>query len=90
MVGALKSMETQGDTMKAGVATQDEQQVVSLSGLSQLTGFPIEVIKDELLLEDKVDVNGNLSMAGLREALGLYLDKTMLRETDDTHDSQTP
>ena len=51
----------------------------SLRTLSLLTGFPVQLIRKELLLDD-IDENDQLSMDVLRLAMGHYLDTTMLQE----------
>ena len=47
---------------------------VSLSSLAELTGFPAEFIKKELLLEDPT------SMEALRASMMKYLDSTIATE----------
>ena len=48
-----------------------EDQKVPLSSLSELTGFPVEFIKKELLLNGE-----ELSMAELRTSMISYLEST--------------
>ena len=48
-----------------------EDQKVPLSSLSELTGFPVDFIKKELLLEGE-----ELSMAELRTSMISYLEST--------------
>lgn len=48
-----------------------DNQKVPLSSLSELTGFPVEFIKKELLLEES-----ELSMSDLRTSMISYLETT--------------
>lgn len=51
----------------------------SLAELSKLTGFPIKLIKDELLLSQ--DENQDVSLKELREAMLKFIDQSFLEET---------
>lgn len=51
---------------------EDGAQKVPLESLSELTGFPIEFIKKELLLESET-----LSMNDLRKSMAVYLENTV-------------
>ena len=53
-------------------STEDGVEGVSLKTLSELTGFPVDYIKRELLLSDDQE----LSMADLREKVLSYLDSS--------------
>ena len=55
----------------------DSNLIISIESLSELTGFPVELIKEELLVGDKVDPNGSLTMGDLRHAMRQYLTKTL-------------
>ena len=62
-----------------GKAISDEEKV-PLSSLSELTGFPIEMIKSELFAGvENVD---SLQLKDLRTAMLSYIDKTMLVEEE--------
>lgn len=52
--------------------TIDGKEMVDFNQLSDLTGFPVDFIKQELLLEE-----GNVSMDDLRSSMLKYLDATM-------------
>lgn len=65
--------------MEAGNATpgrpgqQDQEKMqVTLESLSELTGFPVDFIKKELLLD-----NDEIKMDHLRKKVASYLDATM-------------
>jgi hypothetical protein len=51
---------------------EDGTQKVPLESLSELTGFPVEFIKKELLLEGET-----LSMNDLRKSMAVYLENTL-------------
>lgn len=52
-----------------------EDEIVSVGKLAELTGFPIEMIKEELLKDsDKNEV----SLAELRKMMANFIDSTML------------
>ncbi|MBT7609504.1 MAG: hypothetical protein HN576_07095 [Bacteriovoracaceae bacterium] len=51
---------------------EDGTQKVLLESLSELTGFPVEFIKKELLLEGET-----LSMNDLRKSMAVYLENTV-------------
>ena len=53
-------------------ANFQEDEKISLSTLSELTGFPLKFIKKELLLEDEA-----LSMDDLRKSMMIYLQSTL-------------
>lgn len=61
------TLESTGD-----VTNIDEDTKLSLSSLSELTGFPEDFIKKELLLEGET-----LSMKELRESVLTYLEATL-------------
>lgn len=56
---------------QGGKVDMDENKKVPLKSLSDLTGFPIEFIKKELLLEEE-----ELSMQDLRSSMITYLEST--------------
>ena len=49
----------------------EDQEQVPLESLSELTGFPVEFIKKELLLDGE-----NVSMSDLRQSIVRYLETT--------------
>jgi len=63
-----------------GIVTSnlDNKQRVGLSSLSELTGFPIDLLKKELLLEGVLDANEEISIEELREAMAKFVNKTLL------------
>ena len=54
--------------------------LINLTSFSELVGFPKELIKEELLLEGKVDESGELEMQDLREAMVNYLNQAWVEE----------
>ncbi|ATH08787.1 hypothetical protein BIY24_12760 [Halobacteriovorax marinus] len=48
------------------------EEMVSFSTLSQMTGFPVDFIKKELLLDEEP-----ISMSQLRESMAIYLESTI-------------
>ncbi len=56
-------------------STQDTD-TITLESLSDLTGFPVELIKSELF-EGSLE-NNELKLGELRQAMMSYIDKTML------------
>ena len=49
---------------------------VELQTLADLVGFPVSLIKDELLLASESSDNQTISMNALRVAVSRYIDKT--------------
>lgn len=58
----------------------NDESMVSLQSLSDLTGFPIEFLKNELLIGNKLSFDNKISMDDLRKAMCFYLNSTMLDE----------
>lgn len=56
---------------------ESKDEIVSLKSLSDLTGFPIEMIKKELFDGSEIKEN-DMSLEELRLAMMSYIDKTML------------
>jgi hypothetical protein len=57
-----------------------KQETVTLESLSDLTGFPIEMIKTELF--NGTDLNeDSISLTELRTAMMSYIDETMLHDS---------
>lgn len=50
---------------------------VNLDSFAELTGFPIELIKNELLFDQNQE---DIDLNDLREAMLKYLNKTMLED----------
>jgi len=57
----------------------ENKEMVSLESLSDLTGFPVEMIKKELFSSDLIDEK--ISLSELRKAMMSYIDETMLSES---------
>ena len=53
------------------------EEKVNLNRFAELTGFPVELIKNELLVDTNQD---DINLEDLREAMLQYLNKTMLTE----------
>lgn len=73
MTVATGSVKDQGETTEANTLNQlQEQQIVPLESLSEMTGFPVDFIKKELLLNED-----ELSMENLRKSMASYLENTI-------------
>lgn len=59
---------------------KEKQEMVTLKSLSDLTGFPVKMIKEELFREQNLDEE-TVSLEDLRTAMMSYLDETMLEES---------
>jgi hypothetical protein len=59
----------QQDAREMGLGSLTEDQKIPLNSLSNLTGFPVDFIKKELLLEDD-----QLSLAELRRSMLAYIE----------------
>lgn len=55
----------------------NEQELVSLDSLAELTGFPVEMIKSELFKNSSLETE-KVTLAELRKAMVSYIDATML------------
>jgi hypothetical protein len=53
---------------------------VSLETLAKMTGFPVEMIKEEIFMGQE---SSEVSLDDLRSAMLSYIDKTMLLVADD-------
>jgi hypothetical protein len=53
------------------------EELVSLGEFSQVIGFPLELIKTELLLDENLNQESTISMNILRQAMLKYLDVSM-------------
>ena len=60
-------------------SAKDKQEIVTLKSLSELTGFPVKMIKEELF-SDKNFSEETVSLDDLRVAMMSYLDQTMLQD----------
>jgi len=58
----------------------NEQELIELSSLADLTGFPVEMIKKELF-DSSLD-SEKISLAELRKAMVSYIDQTMLEDAN--------
>jgi hypothetical protein len=56
----------------------EKQERISLEALASMTGFPIEMIKEEIFKGDAA--TADLSLDELRTAMLSYIDSTMLEE----------
>jgi hypothetical protein len=65
-------MTTSGQTMRA---TEEKNGKVSLETLATLTGFPVELIREEVF---KGEVASQVSLDELRSAMLAFIDSTML------------
>ena len=66
--------------MLENTVKKDDSEMVTLKSLSDLTGFPEEMIKSELFANNSE--NGeSINLESLRAAMMSYIDKTMLAET---------
>ncbi len=59
-----------------GMNTPSEDQIVNLSDFANLAGFPVELVRKELVLDGKD--SDEISMDDLRAAMLKYLDQAML------------
>lgn len=78
-LAAVKVELIQGDRVmnqleKTEIGTQSAVEKTNLAELSKLTGFPIKMIKDELLLSQ--DENQEVSIEELREAMLKFIDQS--------------
>ena len=60
---------------------KEKQEMVTLKSLSDLTGFPVKMIKEELFNDQDLRIE-SLSLEDLRSAMLSYLDKTMLQDEE--------
>jgi site-specific DNA-adenine methylase len=56
---------------------KEKQEMVTLKSLSDLTGFPVKMIKEELFSESDLQ-SESITLEQLRTAMMSYLDETML------------
>ena len=56
--------------------TPSDDQIVDLNEFANMAGFPIELIRKELVLEE--DTDAKVTMAELRAAMLKYLDQATL------------
>lgn len=64
---------------KSGMKNQEG--AVSLQSLSELTGFPLDVIKKELFLESEISDDDLIPIGKLRELMLGFIDKTLLQSS---------
>lgn len=60
-------------------ATED-QEMVTLDTLAEMTGFPVEMIRTELFSSELA--GDEVSLTKLREAMVNYIDATMLKDSE--------
>jgi predicted HTH domain antitoxin len=65
----MESLATNGHDEKTGK--------VSLETLAKMTGFPIEMVKEEVF-KGRIGDNEDISLEELRAAMLAYIDSTML------------
>lgn len=65
-------MTTNNQTM---VGSEEKNGKVSLEVLAKMTGFPVELIKEEIFRGEEAD---QVSLEDLRAAMLTYIDSTML------------
>ena len=53
--------------------------VVTLDALAELAGFPVELVKRELLLGDEIDGQSPLPLSYVRELMMKYLNKSEMQ-----------
>ena len=53
------------------------EEKVDLNSFAELTGFPVDLIKNELLMDQNQE---DINLDELREAMLQYLNKTMMEE----------
>ena len=58
--------------------SDENDNVFTLATFAQMTGFPVELIKKELLLDEHIKDDEMIPMSVLREAMVSYLNKSML------------
>jgi hypothetical protein len=62
------------------IGTETQNGKVSLEVLAKMTGFPVELIKEEIFKGQKTDQE--VSLDDLRNAMLSYIDSTMLMGDD--------
>lgn len=60
--------------------TKQDQDLISLESLADLTGFPVEMIRKELFKSELTDER--ISLGELRKAMVNYIDATMLEDAE--------
>lgn len=61
---------------------KEKQEMVTLKSLSDLTGFPVKMIKEELFNDAQLNEE-TVSLDDLRKAMVTYLDQTMLEDQEE-------
>lgn len=61
---------------------KEKQEMVTLKSLSDLTGFPVKMIKEELFSDAQLNEE-TVSLDDLRKAMVTYLDQTMLEDQEE-------
>ena len=56
-----------------------EAKKISLAALSEMTGFPMEMIQEELFMGKSLD-EGEVALEDLRAAMLNFIDATLLKE----------
>lgn len=58
----------------------DDQEMISLESLADLTGFPVEMIRTELFKSELTEEK--ITLDELRKAMVSYIDATMLEDAN--------
>lgn len=58
----------------------EDQEIISLESLADLTGFPVEMIRSELFKSELADEK--ITLSELRKAMVNYIDATMLEDAN--------
>ena len=66
------SLKNLAKTAELNSQTSSKEEQVSFSALSEMTGFPVEFIKKELLIDEEP-----VSMSQLRTSMAAYLESTI-------------
>lgn len=72
--------------LEESLGSKDNQEMVSLESLADLTGFPVEMIRTELFKSELSDEK--VSLSELRKAMVNYIDATMLEEASENSEAK--
>ncbi|MCT4641752.1 MAG: hypothetical protein N4A33_05590 [Bacteriovoracaceae bacterium] len=61
------------------------EETITLDSLSNLTGFPAELIRKELFDGTQMEDNQEIPLADLRKAMLSFIDETMLEDKKELH-----
>lgn len=74
--GVQEWMQQDHAAINREVRLEESKEEVNLSTLSDLTGFPVDFIKKELMLDG--DASNEMALQELRSKMLNYLDRTMM------------